>query len=38
LERTIKDLVKAKVLRRRSKRVHNKKDIKSDLAAIPSGF
>jgi hypothetical protein len=36
LERTIKDLGKAKVLRRSSKGVHNRKEIKSESAATPS--
>jgi hypothetical protein len=36
LERINKDLGKAKGLRRRSKGVHNRKDIKFDSAAIPS--
>jgi hypothetical protein len=36
LERTIKDLGKAKVSRRRNKGIHNKKEIKSDSAVIPS--
>jgi hypothetical protein len=36
LERTIKDLGKAKVPRRRSKGIHNTKDIKSDSTVIPS--
>jgi hypothetical protein len=35
LERTSKDLGKAKVLRRSSKGGHNRKEIKSNLAAIP---
>jgi hypothetical protein len=37
LERTIKDLEKAKVSRRRSKGIHNRKEIKSNLAEIPYG-
>jgi hypothetical protein len=36
LERTSKDLGKAKVLRRSSKGGHNRKEIKSDSAATPS--
>jgi hypothetical protein len=36
LERTNKDLGKAKVLRRSSKGGHNRKEIKSDSAATPS--
>jgi hypothetical protein len=36
LERTSKDLGKVKVLRRSSKDGHNRKEIKSDLAATPS--
>jgi hypothetical protein len=36
LERTIKDLGNAKVSRRRSKGAHNKKEIKSYSATIPS--
>jgi hypothetical protein len=36
LERTIKDLIKAKVSRRSSKGVHNRKEIKFDSAVIPS--
>jgi hypothetical protein len=36
LERISKDLGKAKVLRRSSKGIHNRKEIKSDSAAIPS--
>jgi hypothetical protein len=36
LERTSKDLEKAKVLRRSSKGVHNRKEIKSKSAATPS--
>jgi hypothetical protein len=36
LERTSKDLGKAKVLRRSSKDTHNRKEIKSDSAATPS--
>jgi hypothetical protein len=35
LERTIKDLEKAKVSRRRSKGTDNRKEIKSDSAVIP---
>jgi hypothetical protein len=38
LERTSKDLGKAKVLRRSSKGGHNRKEIKSDSAATPSRF
>jgi hypothetical protein len=33
---TIKDLRKAKVSRWRSKGIHNRKEIKSDSATIPS--
>jgi hypothetical protein len=36
LERTNKDLGKAKVLRRSSKGVHNRKEIKSESATTPS--
>jgi hypothetical protein len=36
LERIIRDMEKAKVSRRSSKDVHNRKEIKSDTAAIPS--
>jgi hypothetical protein len=36
LERTIKNLGKVKVSRRRSKGVHNRKEIKSDSTVIPS--
>jgi hypothetical protein len=36
LERTTKALGKAKVSRRSSKSVHNRYEIKSDLAGIPS--
>jgi hypothetical protein len=36
LERTSKDLGKAKALRRSSKGSHNRKEIKSDSAATPS--
>jgi hypothetical protein len=36
LERTSKDLGKAKVLRRSNKSGHNRKEIKSDSAATPS--
>jgi hypothetical protein len=36
LERTSKDLGKAKVLRRSSKGVHNRKEIKSESAVTPS--
>jgi hypothetical protein len=36
LERTSKDLGKAKVLRRSSKGVHNRKEIKSESVATPS--
>jgi hypothetical protein len=36
LERTSKDLGKAKVLRRSSKGIHNRKEIKSESAATPS--
>jgi hypothetical protein len=35
LESTNKDLGKAKGLRRSSKGIHNRKDIKSDSATIP---
>jgi hypothetical protein len=39
LERTIKDLGEAKVSRRSSNGIHNRKYIKSDSAVIPSrGF
>jgi hypothetical protein len=36
MERTIKDLGKAKVLTRSSKGVHNRKEINSDSAATSS--
>jgi hypothetical protein len=36
LERTSKDLGKAKVLRRSSKGIHNRKEIKSESAVTPS--
>ena len=36
MERIIRDMEKAKVSRRSSKDVHNRKEIKSDTAAIPS--
>jgi hypothetical protein len=38
LERTNKDLGKAKGMRRRSKGVHNKKEIKSDSLRFHLGF
>jgi hypothetical protein len=36
MERTIKDLGNAKVSRRSIKGIHNREEIKSDSAAIPS--